>query len=293
MRWLWLFAIAGCATPKPKREEGPIPVAARTLPPTPRKVTKPPRDPELATEVDLRVVQFAAERRQISETAGVKDRFWPERMRSAWSTLVLYLEDALDRAPGDFPAPLLLRTNVTLEAELDLTVNQYGPAPEFIRQAYDNVKKNLRRHLRSPDSPTIEERAPMAFRWPLDPPLITSKFGKREDPILDEGAIRFHAGVDLAGVTGDIVVASAPGRVMFAGWLAGTGNTVVVRHPDGWVSFYGHLAELLVGLRAHVAAGTPVGMVGSTGRSTGPHLHFELRKNGVHVDPEQIVKKKK
>jgi murein DD-endopeptidase MepM/ murein hydrolase activator NlpD len=289
--WALLFCVA-CAAPAPK-EEPPIPVAIR--PQVTREVqpVRYPRDPELATEVDLRVVQFAAERRHISESQVVsaRKRFWPERMRSAWSGLLLYLDDALDRAPGDFPSPLLLRTNIALEAELDLTTGQYGPMPEFIHGAYDRVRKHVRRHLRSPDSPSIEKRAPMAFHWPLNPPLVTSKFGDRQDPILDEGAIRFHGGVDLAGVTGDLVGAAAPGRVQFAGWLAGTGNTVIVRHPQGWVSFYGHLAELLVAARAHVATGTPVGMVGSTGRSTGPHLHFELRKNGVHVDPETIIRK--
>ncbi len=294
VRGLVLLALVGCAAPVHEADLTPVEVAAR--PPRPGGPRRPPafpRDPELATEVDLHMVQFMAERRQVAETEVVstRKRFWPERMRSVWSALVLFLDEAFDRAPGDFPGPLLLRTNVALESELDLTTARYGPAPAYIRTAYEGVRRQIRIHLRSPDSPTIEKRAPIAFRWPITPVLITSPFGDRQDPILDEGAIRFHAGVDLAGVTGEVVYAAAPGRVSFAGWLSGTGNTVIVRHPDGWVSIYGHLAELLVANRAHVAAGTPVGLVGSTGRSTGPHLHFELRKNGVHVDPEEILQK--
>lgn len=232
---------------------------------------------------------FAAERRRISATA--EGRSWPKSMQVLFTRLIASLDRAFDRPPGDFPRPLLLRTNVMLETELDATVARYGPSPRPIRDGCARVRGRIGRHLRSPESPAIEsERAALPFRSPVQSPFVSSPYGERPDPIADEGSVRFHAGVDLAGSPGEIVVAAAPGRVSFAGWLEGSGNTVVVRHPAGYVSLYGHLYEILVERSAHVVAGAPLGLLGSTGRSTGPHLHFEIRRDGLTIDPMTVLR---
>jgi murein DD-endopeptidase MepM/ murein hydrolase activator NlpD len=115
----------------------------------------------------------------------------------------------------------------------------------------------------------------------------SSGFGSRKDPI--EGDTRFHAGVDIAAKTGTQVYAAGPGKVTFAGVAGGYGNLVMVDHGGGLQTRYAHLSEIDVKVGEVVQPGAPVGKVGSTGRSTGPHLHFEVRRDGVAVSPEEEV----
>lgn len=253
---------------------------------------KDPNELDLAVELDLKLLQLFGERRMASEELMATEgrRTWPARMRSVWSRIAVYLDDALARPPGDFPVPLIVRTRVVLDIELDQTVAQHGPPPSEIADGLKRVNTLLGRHLRSPDSPQLETPGPeLRLAWPIAPPLVTSKFGQRVDPIADFDQTRFHAGLDLGASTGVIVGSAAAGRVSFAGWLDGRGNTIVVQHGGGFVTLYAHLRELLVETGARVIAGTPVGLVGSSGRATGPHLHFEVRKRGVPVDPETLL----
>lgn len=111
--------------------------------------------------------------------------------------------------------------------------------------------------------------------------VITSGYGMRHDPI--DGNQRHHNGVDIAVPTGTRVKAIAAGRVVESGARGGYGNLVTIQHADGMVSLYGHNAELAVKVGDQVEAGQTVALSGSTGRSTGPHVHFELWKNGVNV----------
>lgn len=114
---------------------------------------------------------------------------------------------------------------------------------------------------------------------------VTSSFGWRHDPFTGEKA--FHAGVDVAVPVGTPVPAVADGEVEYAGAMGGYGNLVVVRHPGGQRSLYGHLDSLSVRAGDGVATGQLVGLSGNSGRSTGPHLHFETRLDGEPVDPRQ------
>ena len=112
---------------------------------------------------------------------------------------------------------------------------------------------------------------------------VTSSFGWRADPIA--GNRRFHRGVDVAAAYGTEVEAAAPGRVEFAGTQRGYGKTIVVEHEDGVRTRYAHLSEIAVARGETVAAGAVVGRVGQSGRATGPHLHFEVQRDGRTVDP--------
>lgn len=116
---------------------------------------------------------------------------------------------------------------------------------------------------------------------------ISSDFGTRFHPI-DKRA-KFHGGIDIAVPTGTKVAASADGIVKFAGWKGGYGNTVVISHPDGSETLYGHNSKLLVAEGQKVNRGDPISLSGSTGKSTGPHLHFELRRNGKLVNPTEFL----
>lgn len=112
---------------------------------------------------------------------------------------------------------------------------------------------------------------------------VTSTFGWRIHPIL--GYSRFHAGLDFGAGYGTPIRAADTGTVIFAGWYAGYGNTVVIDHGKGTVTLYGHSSQLYVQAGQIVQRGQAIAAVGSTGLSTGPHLHFEVRQNGYPVDP--------
>ncbi|MHC1787949.1 peptidoglycan DD-metalloendopeptidase family protein [Solidesulfovibrio sp.] len=116
---------------------------------------------------------------------------------------------------------------------------------------------------------------------------ITSEYGWRTDPF--KGRQAWHAGMDIAAAEGDPVAACWGGTVVYAGTKGGYGNVVEVEHPGGWKSVYGHLRSYGVKAGDSVTAGGKIAEVGSTGRSTGPHLHFELRRGDQTVDPHAML----
>lgn len=120
------------------------------------------------------------------------------------------------------------------------------------------------------------------LRWPAQGP-ITSGFGLRRHPVF--GIEHFHSGVDIGATWGSPVLAAAEGQVIYTGWFGGYGKIVVVDHGGGVSTLYAHLFEILVAPGTAVRRGQVVGRVGTTGYSTGPHLHFEVRIDGRPVDP--------
>lgn len=118
---------------------------------------------------------------------------------------------------------------------------------------------------------------------------ISSPYGIRLHPVLR--TIRMHTGVDYAAPTGTKILAPSDGVVIFRGWKGGYGNTVMVRHPNGMETLYGHMSAFISGVDVgqNVQAGDVIGLVGSTGRSTGPHLHYEVRIDGQHVNPATVA----
>lgn len=115
------------------------------------------------------------------------------------------------------------------------------------------------------------------------PGALDSAFGPRVHPIF--GTVRMHNGLDLDGDMGDPIVAAEAGTVILAGTKGGYGLTVMIDHGGGMVTLYAHQSKLAVSEGERVAAGERIGFIGSTGVSTGPHLHFEVRINGDPVDP--------
>jgi murein DD-endopeptidase MepM/ murein hydrolase activator NlpD len=122
---------------------------------------------------------------------------------------------------------------------------------------------------------------------PVSNGFISSYFGEREDPF--DGREAFHKGVDFAGDKGSSVVAVAAGVVTWAGERSGFGKLVEISHGDGYVTRYGHAERTLVTVGQTVTRGQPVALMGSTGRSTGPHVHFEVLRNGRQVDPLSFI----
>ena len=115
----------------------------------------------------------------------------------------------------------------------------------------------------------------------------TSPFGIRMDPFLHEPAM--HTGIDIRGEVGEPVHATAAGRVTIAGWDGGYGNMVEIDHGNGLATRYGHLSQIEVHVGDEVRSGQTIGLIGSTGRSTGPHLHYETRIDGEPVNPEKFL----
>ncbi len=123
--------------------------------------------------------------------------------------------------------------------------------------------------------------------WPVEGP-ITGSFGERIDPFNGEGA--FHSGVDIGSAYGQPVIAPAEGVVAFADFLGGYGRAITIDHGHGITTRYGHLASFAVFPGQHVHRGDTIGYVGDSGRSTGPHLHYEVRINDIPVNPHKYLR---
>ena len=126
---------------------------------------------------------------------------------------------------------------------------------------------------------------PVKWGW------TSSPFGKRVDPF--SGKMGWHAGVDFAGRDGSDIIAVASGVVVFAGPRSGFGEMVEINHGDGYITRYAHHKDVHVAVGDIVKKGVTIGSMGSSGRSTGPHVHFEVLKNGRHVDPAKYVARRR
>jgi murein DD-endopeptidase MepM/ murein hydrolase activator NlpD len=193
------------------------------------------------------------------------------RMRGVISDLGLdmtQLEAATPRAPMGGPF-----VPVKLSAD----------APAFDRQLY---RINVTRAQMDRLNRTL---ALVPYRKPVIGEVeFTSGFGVRSDPFLGRPAM--HTGLDFRAQTGDPVRATANGKVVSSGWSGGYGRMVEIDHGNGLSTRYGHLSEINVKLGDIVKIGQVIGEVGSTGRSTGPHLHYETRIDGEAVDPQKFLR---
>lgn len=128
-------------------------------------------------------------------------------------------------------------------------------------------------------------------RTPIGAPVtgrVTSRYGRRNSPF--KGSTRdFHTGIDLAVDEASPVLSSADGLIVYAEFKRGYGNAILIKHPNGLETLYAHLSKILVEKDTEVCRGQQIGLVGSTGRSTGPHLHYEIRENGKPIDPDPFI----
>ncbi|WP_246717448.1 M23 family metallopeptidase [Oricola nitratireducens] len=174
------------------------------------------------------------------------------------------------------------------EVESTGTGGPFIPArPGANAEAFDTELDNLNRELDALDTVRGKIRAfPIAN--PAPGHRITSGFGNRRDPIIGRSA--FHAGIDFSVVSGTPIHATAAGTVIRAGRNGGYGNMIEIRHVSGLTTRYAHLSRILVKKGQKVAAGARIGLSGSTGRSTGPHLHYEVREDNKAVNPMNFLK---
>jgi murein DD-endopeptidase MepM/ murein hydrolase activator NlpD len=164
-----------------------------------------------------------------------------------------------------------------------------GPALPLDEGALATLEEKMSRletEMRAHEA-MLRERGYTPSTWPVIGQL-ESGFGGRRNPFTGHG-YEFHSGQDIDAPQGAPVVAGASGTVTFVGWQNGYGQLVVIDHGGGLTTRYGHLSDIDVGLGEAIKRGEMVGKVGSTGRSTGPHLHYEVRINDEPVNPLQYL----
>jgi murein DD-endopeptidase MepM/ murein hydrolase activator NlpD len=184
-----------------------------------------------------------------------------------------------------------------LEEGLRAKIGDYQARADQLQAAEDELTGVINQHLAeeaaaqaraagevAPASvmPKLTASSASGFIMPTNGEL-SSSFGYRRHPIL--GTVRLHAGTDLGASYGTPIWAAKDGEVIFAGWNGGYGNCVIVAHEGGISTLYGHQSEIAVSVGQQVSQGEIIGYVGSTGQSTGPHLHFEVRVGGEPEDP--------
>ena len=162
-----------------------------------------------------------------------------------------------------------------------------GPAlPMDSMTAIEYRTDHLEQELRAYEA-VLRERATVPSLWPVKGDL-ESGFGGRRNPFGGDG-FEFHTGQDIDADMGTPVQAAANGMVIFAGWQNGYGQLVVIDHGEGLTTRYGHLSQIDASVGQSITRGTILGLTGSTGRSTGPHLHYEVRINDKPVDPRPYL----
>ena len=167
-----------------------------------------------------------------------------------------------------------------------ITVNSGGPAVPFqLTVESEAEEKTIERDIRLIEA--AGNPANLPTMW-VHLGKINDEFGFRRNPFGGR-SYEFHAGMDIGGEKGDLVVAPANGVVTAADWQGGYGNMIEVDHGNGLTTRYGHLSRIGVSIGDTVQRGQPIGLVGSTGRSTGPHLHYELRLYDKPINPRRFL----
>jgi murein DD-endopeptidase MepM/ murein hydrolase activator NlpD len=196
-------------------------------------------------------------------------------------------QSAAAAAAAPTPTTLAVTDNVN-QQQVKLSLDQFY---SLRNQALSGrVSRALEGGLSSGMSSSLSDWTQIADApslWPVEGP-VTSSFGERQDPFNGEGA--FHAGIDISAPNGTVVRATGDGIVDAADTVSGYGRQVIVDHGHGVRTVYGHLSGMLVISGQHVIRGQIIGYVGQTGRSTGPHLHYEVRINNVPVNPHKYLR---
>jgi murein DD-endopeptidase MepM/ murein hydrolase activator NlpD len=201
----------------------------------------------------------------------------------AWQAMLPQVGRLLAR-PLENTSPFdLARARLVLQAELAADAQLYGDFPPALADAAQSSLVKLSARL-TDAAPRLRVDV-RRFLWPIAPVVVTSPFGNRVHPI--NGGYRFHAGLDLMAELAQPVRAAYDGTVVYSGWNGAYGKEVELQHDPHLATRYGHLLSVLVGDGTRVRRGDVIGLAGSTGSSTGVHLHFELLRDGQAEDPEE------
>jgi len=177
------------------------------------------------------------------------------------------------------------RTHVAAEVQEleEISAQEEAQLEAMVREQEQAAEQERERTGAAP----VEPPSPGEMQWPLSGP-ITSPYGMRLNPF-GGGNTEYHPGIDIGVDVGTTVAAAAAGKVIIVGWVSGYGNYIAIDHGGGISTGYGHLSQFFVSVGQEVQRGQAIGASGNTGRSTGPHLIFEVRRNGTPVDPNPYL----
>lgn len=169
----------------------------------------------------------------------------------------------------------------------------HGMLDEMVKSISQTIlqakhKNNVQANLEAQKALAEKVRLNAAVLWPTESRIISSSFGYRSDPF--KGSSAFHSGVDIAGNSGDPIYAALDGEVITAEQMGARGKYIVIKHSNGLETWYMHLKGMNVSAGDKVTKGQTIGSLGNTGRSTGPHLHFQVVKQNKTVNPLSYVK---
>lgn len=246
---------------------------------------------------DLRYVT-AQDRRDVKARQAAENRV--AALRAAIAATLISLQSARDsqvQISDQLDALATQRTSLLVDATHDRAqvADDVNSLEEISAQEQAQLEALIRAQEEALEHEREEGRAAVIappqsgeMEWPLSGP-ITSPFGYRLNPF-GGGNTEFHPGIDIGVAVGTTVVAAATGRVIVAGWVSGYGEYIAIDHGDGISTGYGHLSQIYVAVGQDVQRGQAIAASGNTGRSTGPHLIFEVRRNGTPVDPNPYLR---
>lgn len=241
--------------------------------------------PETAAGLDAAIARFLASARKNRMAAAVGSPM-PAAQARAWDLL---LDDAerFTTQKGDARwATDAGRARLQLEAEFQTDARTFADLPAGLAERVPLTLRTLSKRI---TALTIRTRQvdPRRFRWPVSPLVVSSPYGARIHPISNEP--RFHAGIDLESPMEQPVRAAEVGTVVFSAWNGAHGKQIELQHDPHWATRYSHLDVLLVRPGTVVKKGQVIGLSGQSGSTTGPHVHFELRRDGDAIDPEAFL----
>jgi len=209
---------------------------------------------------------------------------------ASYNKKIATAQDEIDRQQGEIDN--LYEDIRAQEANIEAMEREIERQEEEARKkAEEEARKKAEAAGKDPDSAESSYKARTmtgGFVWPVPSSgRITSRFGERESPT--EGASTYHKGIDIGASSGSSVIAAASGKVVIATYSSSAGNYIMISHGSSTYTVYMHLSSMSVSEGDEVSQGQTIGAVGSTGYSTGPHLHFGIRKNGSYVDPENYL----
>ncbi len=232
---------------------------------------------DLMTRMDLLKRIIRRDYNLVTEVAAVKDQ-----LELAQAELEKDRETQAEQESRAHKARLDMEEKVGRQQAL---IERLKTDKALIDQQYEELiaaSRQVGAMIRERGDGGVQASGSGAMIWPISGP-VTSEFGWRVHPIT--GSQRFHSGVDIGGDYGQSVHAAQSGTVEYAGWISGYGNAVIINHGGGITTLYGHNQSLAVSEGQSVSQGQTIAYCGSTGNSTGPHCHFEVRRNGEPVSP--------
>lgn len=255
--------------------------------PVPVPTQKQPADSRSSPQLHAALFAFS-DRVETARVGVSRGQKMSPASSAAWGSMLAELDTFLTRTPAQTSPFDLVRARLILQTQLATDAQLFGDIPSAIAEGAQRTIGLLSARLTA-ISPVQTYADLRRFVWPIVPAVITSPFGNRVHPI--SGLYRFHSGLDLLADPAQPIRAAYDGVVVFSAWNGGYGKQIEVQHDPRLATRYGHLQTLLVGDGKRVKRGEIIGLAGSTGSSTGVHLHFELLRNGEPLDPEEALAK--